>query len=131
MKIYNQIRKKLLDVPCIRNIAIIAHIDHGKTTLTDNFMSLSGIISAERAGDQLFTDFHSDEMARGITINSSTVSFTYASKVHGSTFLINLIDSPGHVDFSGQVAKAMRAIDGVILVVDAVEGIMTQTEAVF
>ena len=129
-KVYNQILKNLKKPKLIRNIAIIAHIDHGKTTLTDNFMGVSKIISNERVGDQMFTDFHADERARGITINSSTVSFTYDSKHHKNTYLINLIDSPGHVDFSGEVVKAMRAIDGVILVVDAVEGIMTQTEAV-
>ena len=117
-------------VNLIRNLAIIAHIDHGKTTLTDNFMGLSGIISNAKAGQQLFTDFHEDEMDRGITINSSTVSFAYTSGHFGETYLINLVDSPGHVDFSGEVAKAMRAADGAILVVDAVEGVMTQTQAV-
>ena len=129
-KLHTEIVKNIKNSKLIRNIAIIAHIDHGKTTLTDNFMGVSKIISNERVGDQLFTDFHEDEMARGITINSSTVSFSYDSQLHGSSYLINLIDSPGHVDFSGEVVKAMRAIDGVVLVVDAVQGIMTQTEAV-
>jgi elongation factor 2 len=108
----------------IRNIAIIAHIDHGKTTMTDSLLSGAKIISEKRAGQQRYMDFDPEQRKRGITINASTISFVYKD------YLINLIDTPGHADFGGDVTKAMRAIDGVIVVVDSVEGIMPQTETV-
>ncbi len=112
----------------IRNIAIAAHIDHGKTTFSDNLLSGAGMMSEELAGKARQLDFHEDEAARGITIDSAAVSMVH--RVKDKDFLINLIDTPGHVDFGGDVTRAMRAVDGCIVLVCAVEGIMPQTETV-
>ncbi len=112
----------------IRNIAICAHIDHGKTTFSDNLLWGAGMMSEELAGKQLALDFAPDEQARGITIDAANVSMVHTFK--GTEYLINLIDTPGHVDFGGDVTRAMRAVDGCIVLVCAVEGIMPQTETV-
>ena len=112
----------------IRNIGTAAHVDHGKTTLSDSLIAGAGMISEELAGQQLFMDFDEQEQARGITINAAIASMVH--DFEGGQFLINLIDTPGHVDFGGDVTRAMRAIDGVIILNDAVEGIMPQTETV-
>ena len=112
----------------IRNIGTAAHIDHGKTTLSDSLIAGAGMISEELAGQQLFMDYDEQEQARGITINAAIASMVH--DFEGGQYLINLIDTPGHVDFGGDVTRAMRAIDGVIILVDAVEGIMPQTETV-
>ena len=112
-KIVEQIKEIIKDETKIRNICTSAHIDHGKTTFSDNLLAGAGMLSSETAGDQRALDFHSDEAERGITIDSASVSMVH--KLSGITYLINLIDTPGHVDFGGDVTRAMRAVDGTIV----------------
>jgi elongation factor 2 len=121
--------KELMRKPeLIRNIGIVAHIDHGKTTLSDNLLAGAGMISEELAGQKLAMDFDKQEQERGITIYAANASMIH--NVEGQDYLVNLIDTPGHVDFGGDVTRAMRAVDGVIVVACAVEGVMPQTETV-
>ncbi len=127
-KVVEKIVKLSRDPVHIRNICTSAHIDHGKTTFSDSLIAGAGMMSYETAGRQLVLDFKADEQARGITIDAANVSMVH--NLEGQEYLINLIDTPGHVDFSGDVTRAMRAIDGTILLVDAVESVMPQTETV-
>ncbi len=122
------IQKLMREPEHIRNIAIAAHIDHGKTTFSDNLLAGAGMLSEETAGKQRALDFHEDEASRGITIDSASVSMVHS--VGGVDHLINLIDTPGHVDFGGDVTRAMRAVDGCVILTCAVEGVMPQTETV-
>jgi len=112
----------------IRNLGIIAHIDHGKTTLTDSLLAGAGLLSSKVAGSARVLDYLEEEQKRGITMKTATISLLYQTAER--SFVINLVDTPGHVDFTGKVTRALRAIDGSIVVVDAVEEIMVQTEIV-
>jgi elongation factor 2 len=127
----DKIKRLIAEQKNIRNVATSAHIHHGKTAFTDNLLAAAGMMANKNAGDLeegMATWQHSDEQERLMTVDAANVSMVH--NYQGEEYLVNLIDTPGHVDFGGNVTRAMRAIDGTFVLVCAVEGIMPQTETV-
>ncbi len=127
-KATEQILKIIKDKNLIRNFGVIAHVDHGKTTMSDSLLGYAGIIAPSAAGRALALDSMKLEQDRQMTIVQANVTLLYEKA--GQEYVINMIDTPGHIDFTGRVTRSLRAIDGAVVVSDSVEGIMTQTETV-
>ncbi|MEM3173089.1 MAG: GTP-binding protein, partial [Candidatus Nitrosotenuis sp.] len=127
-KATEQILKIIKNKDQIRNFGVIAHVDHGKTTMSDNLLGYAGIISPQAAGRALALDSMKLEQDRQMTIVQANVTLLFEKD--GKEYVINMIYTPGHIDFTGRVTRSLRAIDGAVVVSDSVEGIMTQTETV-
>jgi len=127
-KATDQILKIIKNKDQIRNFGVIAHVDHGKTTMSDNLLGYAGIIAPQAAGRALALDSMKLEQDRQMTIVQANVTLLFEKA--GVEYVVNMIDTPGHIDFTGRVTRSLRAIDGAVVVSDSVEGIMTQTETV-
>ena len=113
-----------MDINNLRNIAIIAHVDHGKTTLVDKLLQQSGTLDRKNMDSERIMDSNDQEKERGITITAKNTSINWRNH------LINIVDTPGHADFGGEVERALSMVDSVLLLVDAVDGPMPQTRFV-
>ena len=113
----------------IRNICVLAHVDHGKTSLVDSLISYNNIISPKMAGNVRYMDSREDEQERRITMKASSITVIYRSEKLNSNYLLNIIDVPGHVDFSYEIFSSLKMVDGAIIMIDVIEGICSQTES--
>lgn len=128
MAVLETIKKCMRDSNSIRNVCILAHVDHGKTTIADQLLAMNHIVSKRLAGSVRYLDDREDEQIRGITMKSSSVSLLWHMPTDPSPILLNLVDTPGHIDFATEVAAAVRVCDGALIVVDVVEGVCVQTK---